>query len=149
MDNFNLLDYQALPKEQKRRFLDNLYQFLLENNYTAVDYQKLKIQSTAPICPRCKSENVIKAGVRDGKQVYKCKDCGRQYRETARTFVYRMRKADKMLDYLKCMLEGKSLRACASEVGISLRTSFNWRHKILAAIKSLQGGISYSRHCRG
>ena len=144
MDNFNLLDYQALPKEQKRRFLDNLYQFLLKNNYTAVDYQKLKIQSTAPICPRCKSENVIKAGVRDGKQVYKCKDCGRQYRETARTFVYRMRKADKMLDYLKCMLEGKSLRACASEVGISLRTSFNWRHKILAAIKSLQGGISFS-----
>ncbi|HHW59639.1 MAG TPA: hypothetical protein GX402_05295, partial [Bacteroidales bacterium] len=73
MDNFNLLDYQALPKEQKRRFLDNLYQFLLKNNYTAVDYQKLKIQSTAPICPRCESENVIKAGVRDGKQVYKCK----------------------------------------------------------------------------
>ena len=42
------------------------------------------------------------------------------------------------------MFEGKSLRACASEVGISLRTSFNWRHKILAAIKSLQGGISFS-----
>ncbi|MDY0401308.1 MAG: hypothetical protein WC170_06780, partial [Bacteroidales bacterium] len=63
MDNFNLLAYQALPKEQKRRFLDNLYQFLLKNNYTAVDYQKLKIQSTAPICPRCESENVIKAGV--------------------------------------------------------------------------------------
>ena len=42
------------------------------------------------------------------------------------------------------MLEGKSLRASASEVGKSLRTSFNWRHKILAAIKSLQGGISFS-----
>ena len=55
-----------------------------------------------------------------------------------------MRKADKMLDYLKCMLEGKSLRASASEGGIRLRTSFNWRHKILAAIKSFQGGISFS-----
>ena len=48
MDNFNLLDYQALPKEQKRRFLDNLYQFLLENNYTAVDYQKLKYKAQPP-----------------------------------------------------------------------------------------------------
>ncbi|MBK6934890.1 MAG: IS1 family transposase [Bacteroidales bacterium] len=85
---------------------------------------------------------------RDGKQVYKCKDCGRQYRETARTFVYRMRKADKMLDYLKCMLEAKS-RACASEVGISLRTSFNWRHKILAAIKSFTRRCQLLRHCRG
>ena len=71
MDNFNLLDYQALPKEQKRRFLDNLNQILLKNNYPAVDYQKQKIQRTAPNCPRCKSENVIKAGVRNGKQVNK------------------------------------------------------------------------------
>ena len=42
------------------------------------------------------------------------------------------------------MLEGKSLRACAREVGISLPTSFKWRHKILAAIQGLEGGISFS-----
>jgi len=42
------------------------------------------------------------------------------------------------------MLEGKSLRACAKEVGISLPTSFKWRHKILAAIQGLEGGISFS-----
>jgi len=42
------------------------------------------------------------------------------------------------------MLEGKSLRACASEVGISLPTSFRWRHKILAAIQGLEGGINFS-----
>ncbi|OQC47851.1 MAG: ISXO2-like transposase domain protein [Bacteroidetes bacterium ADurb.Bin035] len=49
-----------------------------------------------------------------------------------------------MLDYMRCMLEGKSLRACANEVGICLKTSFEWRHKILAAIRSLEGGISFS-----
>ena len=48
------------------------------------------------------------------------------------------------MDYIKCMLEGKSLRACAREVGISLPTSFKWRHKILAAIQGLEGGISFS-----
>jgi len=42
------------------------------------------------------------------------------------------------------MLEGKSLRACAREVGISLPTSFRWRHKILSAIQGLEGGISFS-----
>jgi len=42
------------------------------------------------------------------------------------------------------MLEGKSLRACAREVGISLPTSFRWRHKILAAIQGLEGGINFS-----
>jgi protease II len=42
------------------------------------------------------------------------------------------------------MLEGKSLRACAREVGISLPTSFKWRHKILAAIQGLEGGINFT-----
>jgi len=42
------------------------------------------------------------------------------------------------------MLEGKSLRACAKEIGISLPTSFRWRHKILAAIQGLEGGINFS-----
>ena len=30
------------------------------------------------------------------------------------------------------------------EVGISLPTSFKWRHKILSAIQGLEGGISFS-----
>ena len=32
----------------------------------------------------------------------------------------------------------------AKEVGISLPTSFKWRHKILSAIQGLEGGISFS-----
>ncbi|NLY21761.1 MAG: hypothetical protein GX048_00370, partial [Bacteroidales bacterium] len=135
----NIDKYLALPKDHKRDFLDELYQYLVNSNATAVDYQKVKIQSTAAICPDCKSENVIKAGKRNARQVYKCKTCGYQFRETARTFVYRMRKYPLMLDYMRCMLEGKSLRACADEVGICLKTSFEWRHKILAAIRALEG----------
>jgi transposase-like protein len=134
----------ALSKEDKRKFLDNLYQFLNENRLTALDYQRIKILSTAPICPRCKCEYVTKAGVRDGRQVYKCKRCKYQFRETAKSLVYHMHKYPLMLDYLKCMLEGKSLRACAKEVGISLPTSFRWRHKILSAIQGLEGGISFT-----
>ena len=88
----NIDKYLALPKDHKRDFLDQLYQYLVNNNATAVDYQQVKIQSTAAICPDCRSENVIKVGKRNGRQVYKCKSCGYQFRETARTFVYRMRK---------------------------------------------------------
>ncbi len=140
----NSKEYLALPKDHKRDFLDQLYQFLIDDHATVVDYQKLKIKSTAAICPNCKSENVIKAGTRKGRQIYRCKNCRYQFSETARTFVYRMRKYPLMLDYLRCMLEGKSLRACADEVGICLKTSFRWRHRILAALRSFEGGISFS-----
>jgi len=139
-----IADMLALTKEGKREFLDNLYEFLSDNRLTALDYQRIKILTTAPICPRCKCEHVIKAGVRNGRQVYKCKYCKYQFRETAKSFVYYSHKYYFFMDYLKCMLEGKSLRACAKEVGISLPTSFRWRHKILSAIQGLEGGISFS-----
>ncbi|HOJ25367.1 MAG TPA: IS1595 family transposase [Bacteroidales bacterium] len=140
----NIAAILALTKEGKREFLDNLYQFLNENRLTALDYQRIKILSTAPICPRCRCEYVAKAGVHNGRQVYKCKNCKYQFRETAKSLVYHLHKYPLILDYLKCMLEGKSLRACAREVGISLPTSFRWRHKILSAIQGLEGGINFS-----
>ena len=140
----NIAAILSLTKEGKREFLDNLYEFLNSNRLTALDYQRIKILSTAPICPRCRCEYVTKAGVHNGRQVYKCKNCKYQFRETAKSLVYHLHKYPLILDYLKCMLEGKSLRACASEVGISLPTSFRWRHKILAAIQGLEGGINFS-----
>ena len=140
----NIQKILALTKEGKREFLDNLYEFLNENRLTALDYQKIKILTTAPICPRCHCEYVTKAGKSDGRQVYKCKKCSYRFRETAKSLVYYSHKYYLLMDYIKCMLEGKSLRACASEVGISLPTSFRWRHKILAAIQGLEGGINFS-----
>jgi len=140
----NIAAILALTKESKREFLDNLYDFLNSNRLTALDYQRIKILSTAPICPRCRCEYVTKAGVHNGRQVYKCKNCKYQFRETAKSLVYHLHKYPLILDYLKCMLEGKSLRTCASEVGISLPTSFRWRHKILSAIQGLEGGINFS-----
>ena len=140
----NIAAILSLTKEGKREFLDNLYEFLNKNRLTALDYQRIKILSTAPICPRCRCEYVTKAGVHNGRQVYKCKNCKYQFRETAKSLVYHLHKYPLILDYLKCMLEGKSLRACASEVGISLPTSFRWRHKILSAIQGLEGGINFS-----
>jgi len=140
----NIQKMLALTKEGKREFLDNLHEFLNSNRLTALDYQRIKILSTAPICPRCDCEYVTKAGVSDGRQVYKCKKCGYRFRETAKSLVYYSHKYYLLMDYIKCMLEGKSLRACAKEVGISLPTSFKWRHKILSAIQGLEGGINFS-----
>jgi len=140
----NIAAILALTKEGKREFLDNLYGFLNSNRLTALDYQRIKILSTAPICPRCRCEYVTKAGVHNGRQVYKCKNCKYQFRETAKSLVYYSHKYYLLVDYIKCMLEGKSLRACAKEVGISLPTSFRWRHKILAAIQGLEKGINFS-----
>ena len=43
----NIDKYLALPKDHKRDFLDELYQYLVNKNANAVDDQKVKIQITA------------------------------------------------------------------------------------------------------
>jgi hypothetical protein len=43
----NIDKYLAMSKDHKYDFLDQLYQYLVNNNATAVDYQKVKIQINA------------------------------------------------------------------------------------------------------
>ena len=108
-----------------------------------VDNQRLKILSAPPLCPDCRSNHIIKKGLQNGMQNYRCKDCGRQFRVTTETLVYRLQKKEKMLDYIRSMVAGKSLRAFAKEGGISLPTSCAWRHKLLAAFHSFEDIIYF------
>ena len=48
-----------------------------------------------------------------------------------------------MRDDIRCMLLGLTLRACAAEVGISLPTSFAWRHRIISALRTFENNIDF------
>jgi len=42
------------------------------------------------------------------------------------------------MDYIECMVEGKSLRQICDQLEITLTTTFTWRHKFLNALKRLE-----------
>ena len=88
-------------------------------------------------CPHCKSNAIQANGRNKGVQRYRCKACGKNFSETTGTPLAWLKKKDKWSAYLQCMLKGYSLRKCAEEVGIGLQTSFDWRHKILSAFKTV------------
>jgi len=44
-------------------------------------------------------------------------------------------KKKELFHSLQSMLERKSLPETAEEVGVSIPTAFNWRHKVLSALK--------------
>lgn len=91
-------------------------------------------------CPRCGSDEVHKWGKRNGRQRYRCQadDCGRTFNDFTDTpFAHTRRSWGKWAQYVECMLDGKSLRECAEEVGISLPASFRWRHVVLDALRQL------------
>ena len=133
----------ALSKEGTRKLYDNLYDEMIQEGKNVVDYQEIKAMSTGVLCPDCNSSHVIKNGLQSGVQNYRCKNCGRQFRVTTGTFMYGVHEKSKMLEYIKCMSEGMSLRECARIVHISLTTSFFWRHRILCALQSFEDNVNF------
>ncbi len=88
-------------------------------------------------CPSCASSEFHRHGKDLGIQRYRCKECGRTFKETINTPLHWIHDKKKMQDYLLTMYEHKSLRTAADEIGICEVTSFNWRHKILSSFSKL------------
>ena len=86
-------------------------------------------------CPHCGNIQVYKRGIKNGVQSYSCKSCGKWYRETTGTPLYKIQLKDKWQSYLGLMDKGLAIKKIATELNISIQTSFDWRHKILSSLE--------------
>ena len=84
-------------------------------------------------CPHCQSTSVRGNGRLKGVQRYVCKSCSKNFSETTGKFWFALKKKDKVKKYLYCLLSGYSIRKSAKQTGISIQTSFDWRHKLLTS----------------
>lgn len=88
-------------------------------------------------CPHCGKEKIVGHGnYRDMKR-YKCKSCKKTFNDLTGTSVAHLHKKAEWQAYLKCIAQSMTLRASAEQVGVSYRTSFMWRHKIIGAFKDV------------
>lgn len=94
-------------------------------------------------CVHCSSKQVVRFGkykVKLGlkeieRQRYRCKYCQKTFTDVTSTPLYYTHKPDKWLEFIKCMLEGFSLRKSAKLIGdVHYVTLFYWRHKVLSAL---------------
>jgi transposase-like protein len=88
-------------------------------------------------CPHCKDNRIRANGKLKGVQRYICNGCSKNFSETTGKFWFALKKKDKINRYLYCLLSGYSIRKSAKETGISLQTSFDWRHKLLTSFSSV------------
>lgn len=93
--------------------------------------------SRGKVCPHCGHAEVSRNGKFNGAQRYICKSCRKTFTDFTRSPKHNSNKdVTKWIKYAKCMINGYSIIKCAREVGISIPTSFYWRHKILDAIRA-------------
>lgn len=87
-------------------------------------------------CPYCKSTDFCKNGNRGATQRYLCKDCKKIFTGTTGTFIHGIKDGKKFDRYFKLMFEQYlPLKVMSEKIGISIKTAFEWRHKILSDLR--------------
>ncbi|NQT98259.1 MAG: IS1595 family transposase, partial [Candidatus Marinimicrobia bacterium] len=139
MEHKQLTEYfKTCTHADQERILSGLLAIMgqrLDPDLNSIQKDLLKEQGIT--CPHCQSAKIVANGKRNSVQRYWCRACNKHFRETTGTPLAWLKKKDKWLPYLRCMLSGYSLRKSAKETGISLQTSFDWRHKVLQAFKTI------------
>lgn len=94
-------------------------------------------------CPHCNGARIHKCGAASGLQRYRCLGCRRTYNALTGTPLARLRKRERWLPYLQCMLESRTVRDAARVTGVHRTTSFRWRHRFgPAAARTRPGELS-------
>lgn len=114
--------------------------YAAEKKIAEKTYNKQVIVNEPCSCPRCKSIKIKKNGhnKNTGKQMYKCKECNKQFAQTVNTLMHSTKKdASAWMKAIECVLNRDSLSNMAKICGIHRITAFYWRHKILNRIQEL------------
>jgi transposase-like protein len=88
-------------------------------------------EAGVPPCPRCQCKRVHRCGCASGLQRFRCCHCGRSYNALTGTPLARLRRKEKWLPYLQCILESRTVRDAARVTGVHRTTSFRWRHRFV------------------
>ena len=94
-----------------------------------------QIRSTARCCPRCKGVRCCRHGHANDLQRFRCCACGRTFNDLSGTPLARLRLRGKWLDYLAAVLDSRTVRKAAEQVGVHRNTAFRWRHRFLHWVK--------------
>jgi transposase-like protein len=132
---------KSLSSEQRKQLLSDLN----IEHYEKGDYVSKALvekENKNPIyCPHCKSGDIVSRGNHKGVKHYQCKNCSRYFSGNYGTALHWIHKREKWQQYIECMNEKLTIQQSAERVGISYKTSFIWRHKILCTLKDTEPNL--------
>lgn len=142
MKNSEILEQiKNLTDDEKREIVSILNRLLIQGELNKeFDREELTEKRFAHDrkCPHCASSVIVKNGTHNGRQRFFCKNCKKTFGETTNTVLHSTKKfLEQWILFAWCMVRGYSLRRCLEEVGISTRTAFFWRHKLLFALSKI------------
>ena len=100
-------------------------------------YETITTHADTFACPRCGSISIVKKGRNpNGSQRWQCKDCKRTFSQVRDTLIGRSKlPVVKWMMYVECFVDCLALRECAARCGVSLRTAWLMRRRLLKCLE--------------
>ena len=141
-----LSQFFALSAEERSCILEVLVDSQPINNSDGVESflsKRLDVsRSGRPACPHCSSLKVVKNGRHCGTQRFICRDCSKSFGWSSGSFFNHCKKEiSQWFKYVQCFMDRLPLRECARRCGISLDTSFKWRHRLLDGLQKIHNSV--------
>ena len=142
-----LKQMSLLNDDDKARLYKLIESFLFDNNIEISQEISTQKSAIANKCPHCDSTRTRKNGHQYGVQRFVCNGCKKNFRASTGSATAHLKKLELLKAYIPHMLAGHSLEKCAKLTGVCKQTSFDWRHKILAAFGKFQSEQMLSGIC--
>jgi len=128
---------QAMTWSQRRELTSRLQAVQAKEEVGVIVEDRLQ---TLRMCPRCNGQHVVRNGMAQGLQRYKCRDCGRTFNALTGTPLARLRYRQRWLGQTQALLDGVSITKAAQQLEVARSTAFRWRHRFLALPHHVKAG---------
>jgi len=139
------MDLQKIIKTLSQNEKVELVQMLQQDlNAPNIEHIRTAInKDQAILCPHCSSNDIYGHGVYKGRKRYKCKVCKKTFNDFTGTAISGIKKTNEFQQYISLVIESVSIRKASSQIGVNVKTIFDWRHKLLSSL-ALVNGQSFS-----
>lgn len=136
------MDYHAIIKDLATQEKKQLYAILKKDIYEIPQLDDVRASlnnNQKVICPHCQADDIYGHGTYKGRRRYKCKQCKKTFNDYTGTAISGIKKVEEFHEYIELTLNSLSIRKAAKKLDINMRTIFDWRHKLLASLKTMNG----------
>lgn len=138
---------QMLPQLSRKERLEAVAEL-----QRIVNHERFELATeteTLLVCKKCGSVHIVKRGkTAKGTQRYLCADCGNSFTlDSYNVFSASKLPSETWMKYIECFIDLLPLRECASRCGVSLKTAFFMRHRLLEAIFEYMPAFQVKEGC--
>ena len=134
----NLSQIKGLINQLNFEEQQQLQEYLTEcQNKHSLDFQQVALEQIDS-CPHCGSFEIILWGNYKDTKRFMCKKCKRTFTQNTGSIFHHLKEPEKFIKYFTLMFseDFNTLEALSTRIGISKKTAFYWRHKILISLGS-------------